>query len=106
MRLPGVEVWDRQYQEALKMGKCRFCGGPAAAGCGGSIPILGNHYQFWCEECGKDLVEYSQSRRDELRPEFSATESGLQRTRAWLAEEEQKLQDYMQSKVHARRTTQ
>jgi hypothetical protein len=102
LRLPGMETWDRQYQEALKTGKCRFCGGPAVAGCGGSIPILGEQYQFWCEDCRKDLAEYSRTRRDEPRPEFSVTESGLQRTQAWLAEEERKLQEYMQAKIGER----
>lgn len=104
--IPGMEMWDRRYQEALRTGKCRFCGGQAVAGCGGSIPLLGEQYQFWCEECRKDLAEYSKTRKKGAGPAFSVTKAGLEKTDAWLAEEERKLKEYMQAKIRERRARQ
>ncbi len=101
-----MEKWERRYQEALRTGKCRFCGGQAIAGCGGSIPLLGEHYQFWCEECQKDLTEYSKvakAKAEESLPEFSVTEAGQKRTDTWLAEKERELNEYMQAKIKRRR---
>lgn len=102
---PEMEAWDRRYKEVLKTAKCRFCGGQAVAGCGGSLPIVGEHYQFWCEECRKDLAEYSKTRKtliEESAPEFSATEAGVERMSAWAGEQMRKLEEYMRAKIRER----
>ena len=104
--IPGMEESQRRYEEAVRTGKCRFCRGQAVAGCGGSIPLLREEYQFWCEECRKDLAEYAETARAEAeatRPGFSVTQDGLKRTNAWLAEQERKLNDYMHAKISQRR---
>jgi hypothetical protein len=104
-----MEESERQYQEAVRTGKCCFCGAQAVAGCGGSIPLLGEHYQFWCEECRKDLAEYAETARAEAEqtmPEFSVTEDGLHRTGTWLAEQNRKLTDYMHAKIRERKARQ
>jgi len=104
-----MEESERQYQEAVGTGKCRFCGAQAVAGCGGSIPLLGEQYQFWCEECRKDLAAYAETSRAEAEqtmPEISVTEDGLDRTNTWLAEQNRKLNDYMQSKIRERKARQ
>ena len=108
-RVLGIEEWQSQYDEAVRTGRCRFCGEQAVAGCGGSIPFLGERYQFWCEQCRKDLAEYAETasaEAEETLPEFSETEDGLKKTNTWLAVQEGKLNDFMQAKVRERRARQ
>ncbi len=107
--IPSMEESERQYQEAVRTGKCRFCGAQAVAGCGGSIPLLGERYQFWCEECRKDLAAYAETARAEAEqtmPELSVTGAGLHRIDTWLDEQDRKLTDYMQAKIRERKARQ
>ncbi len=100
---PQMREWNRRYQEALKTGKCQYCGEPAVAGGGGLNPLSGENWQFWCETCRQDLAEYAKAHETTSHPEPEMTEAGMDRYLAWAAEEQCKLHAYMREKVAARK---
>jgi hypothetical protein len=102
---PAMAAEYRDFLEKLKKGKCRFCGGPAVGGSGGAMPFADEQYEFFCEECRRDMVEYESLENKEPSTRMSAadlTEAGVRKRFARLTEREAKLIRYINDKISQR----
>jgi hypothetical protein len=100
---PEVLASHRDITDAIRNGKCKYCGEPAAGGCGSSIPFLGNQLELWCEQCRQDLVEFL-SRPENAIPDFPFyDEVARQRVPQQLAEHQQRQKEFMDQRVLERR---
>ena len=101
---PEVLEASRHVHDVVRRGKCKYCGAPAVAASGGlSIPgVKEEHLELWCEQCGRDLVEFN-SRPENAIPDFPFDDEAEQeRVAQQLAERERRQQEYMRQKVRER----
>src|ERR1700722_3285741 len=51
---------QRHTLEAIRTGKCQYCGSPAATGSffSGVPGVMEGKAEFWCKQCNTDLVEF------------------------------------------------
>ena len=95
---------SQQIQEAIRSGKCKYCGEPAAGGCGGFMPMLGEQLDLWCEQCRQDLVEFA-SRPENAIPDFPFDDEAAQElVPQQLAEHERRQEEFMRWKISERRS--
>src|SRR5688572_13332078 len=50
---------DERTSELLARGRCKYCGGPAAGGTSHISGSASEAWEFWCEPCRLDLVEFA-----------------------------------------------
>jgi hypothetical protein len=103
---PEDQAARNQIRDAIRNGKCRFCGRPAAGGSGGFIPFLGEQLFLWCEECRKDLAEFSRMPENALSEDDYPfdDEAAQQRLEKESAERERRQEEFMKQKVLNRRS--
>src|SRR5215467_12586778 len=66
---PEVLASSDLFRDAVRKGRCKYCGDPAAGGFGGSSPFLGESLDLWCDACRRDLVDFD-SRPENRIPKF------------------------------------
>jgi hypothetical protein len=48
----------QRFDEAVRVGHCKYCGAPAETAFGGSSSVLGDHFNLVCKTCFDDLSEF------------------------------------------------
>lgn len=96
---------DQHIRDVIRKGKCRFCGQPAVGGSGGFMPVLGEQFFIWCEQCRQDLVEFAQRPENALPKDFPFDDAAAQeRVSQQLADRERRQEEFMKQKVLERRS--
>ena len=95
---------DRHSRDAIQNGKCKYCGEPAAGGCGGFMPLFGEQLELWCEQCRQDLAEFANRPENALGEDLPFDDVAAQeRLSQQLAEREERQDQFMKKKILARR---
>ena len=100
---PEVLASSDRFTEALRKGRCKYCGAPAVCGCGGSIPFAEDSLDLWCEACRQDLVEFGNMPENAI-PDFPFEDKAAQeRVRQQHLERERRQEEFMRQRVSQRR---
>ena len=108
---PDLLTSSSFIKDAIRKGKCRYCGEPSVGGCGGSVPFFGENLELsfkqnldlWCEACRQDLVVFA-SGPENVIPEFPFDDEAAQeRLSQQMAERERRQEEYMMQRVLERK---
>ncbi len=93
----------RNFEERIRNGKCKYCGAPAAGGCGGSMPFAEDILDLWCEPCQRDLAEFGKMPENAI-PEFPSDDEAAQE-RVWQQQldRERRREEFMKQRLAQRR---
>jgi len=98
--LPDTLRLDQQIRDAIANGRCKYCGQPAAGGCGGLGSIMGQHFTLWCERCRQDLAEFHARPENEFTAGFPFEDKGAQRRLMQeIAERDLRQEEFMKQKI-------
>jgi protein-arginine kinase activator protein McsA len=103
---PEIATQLTQFQDAIRNGKCQYCGEPAASGSGGFTPGLTDDLQLWCKQCGKDLAEFHKIQENALPKDFEYPfddESAQEQLWQQHLEREQRQKEFMKQRVAERK---
>jgi hypothetical protein len=100
---PELESF-RNFDRLIRNGKCKYCGAPAAGGCGGSMPFAAQTLDLWCEACQRDLAEFGNMPENAV-PEFPFDDKVAQE-RTWQQhiDRERRQEEFMKQRVAQRRS--
>jgi hypothetical protein len=48
----------QRFQEAVRNGRCKYCGAPAELGSGSYSSVTGDNFNLLCKACSEDFVEF------------------------------------------------
>ena len=48
----------QRFQEAVRVGRCKYCGAPAELGSGSFSSVRGDQFSLLCKKCSEDYVEF------------------------------------------------
>jgi len=92
-----------RFNEAVRVGHCKYCGAPAETAFGGSSSVLGDHFNLVCKACFDDLSAFV--RRPENAILFRPGDAVALRSAAThFADFEKRKDEYMRQRVLERKS--
>jgi hypothetical protein len=94
----------QRFNEAVRVGHCKYCGAPAETAFGGSSSVLGEHFNLVCRTCYDDLAEFAR-RPENAVPDWPFDDEAAQkRMPEQMAERERRQEEFMRQRVLERRS--
>jgi hypothetical protein len=85
----------RRLQQAIRNGKCRYCGAPAVGG--------SSRKNLWCRQCAEDLAEFANRPENKLSGDWeSDDDSAMAEMSRRLAERRHRQEEYMRERISDR----
>src|ERR1700722_7513903 len=76
----------QRFNEAVRVGHCKYCGAPAETSFGGSHSALGDHFNLVCMVCFEDLTGFVRRPENAIPHITPGDKEALRRTTTQLAE--------------------
>ena len=93
----------RHFEEAIRDGKCHYCGGPASSGSMDSDGVTEQYTHFTCDACMRDLTEFA-SRPENALPARSDFKDKLEEEQIYqqLMERKRRQEEFMRRRIRER----
>jgi hypothetical protein len=93
---------DKQMGQAIRNGRCQYCGEPSIGGAGGEMPFIGKRLLLWCERCKRDLADFFKQPENQL-PSFDPKDAvAMKEMEYHLKEIQRRQEEFMQQRVRER----
>jgi hypothetical protein len=92
-------------EQAIRNGKCQYCGGPASSGSMKFDGVTENYTDFMCNSCTQDLTEFS-SRPENALPDRSDLKDKSKEKEVYqrLMERKRRQEEFMRQRIRERQT--
>ena len=94
----------QRFQEAVRGGRCKYCGAPAELGSGSYSSVTGDQFNLLCKECSEDYVEFV--RRPENAPlDFTpGDEVAMRKAVSHITDLEKRKDEFIRQRVLQRKS--
>ena len=94
----------QHFQEAVRVGHCKYCGASAEMGSGNYSSVTGEHFSLLCKACSEDFVEFV--RRPENAPlDFTpGDEVAMRKAVSHLTDLEKRKDEFIRQRVLERKS--
>ena len=93
---------ERRTSEIVAHGKCKYCGAPAAGGSSTMSESGFEEWEFWCEPCRIDLVQFNSLAANAITDIDIEDEGQLDSLSQQLADRQRRQAEFMRERVRQR----
>jgi hypothetical protein len=94
----------QRFNEAVRVGHCKYCGAPAETAFGGSSSILGDHFNLVCMACFDDLSEFARRPENAIFDFDHADEVALRNVATQFADLQKRQEKFIKKRVLERKS--
>lgn len=93
----------RHFEQAIRNGKCQYCGGPASSGSMNFDGVTEKYTDFTCDACMQDLTEFDSLPENAL-PDRADVEDKTKMEQIYqqLLERKKRQEEFMQQRIRER----
>ena len=93
----------RQFEQAVRKGKCQYCGGPASSGSMSCDGVKEEQIDLCCESCMQDLTEFDE-RPENALPDHSEVKDKTKEEQIYrqLIERKTRQEEFMRQRIRER----
>jgi hypothetical protein len=94
----------QRFQEAVRLGHCKYCGAPAELGSGSYSSVTGDHFDLLCKACSEDFAEFVRRPENALLDFTTGDEVGMRKSVSQLADLEKRKDEFIRQRVLERKS--
>jgi hypothetical protein len=95
----------QRFNEAVRVGQCKYCGAPAETGFGGGFSlVVGDHFNLVCMACYGDLAEFARRPENAILHFEPGDEVALRKAATQLADREKRQDEFIRQRVLERKS--
>jgi hypothetical protein len=94
----------QRFNEAIRVGHCKYCGAPAETAFGGSSSILGDHFNLACKTCFDDLSEFVRRPENAVLDFAPGDEVAMRKAATHLADMQKRKDEFIKQRILERKS--
>jgi hypothetical protein len=94
----------QRFNDAVRVGHCKYCGAPAETAFGGSSSVLGENFNLVCMTCFGDLAEFARRPENAILHFEPGDEVALHKATTQLAEMQKRQDEFIRQRILKRKS--